>query len=195
MKQHTDQHCIQKTLKGDTQAFSELIVRYQDFVFTLVVRIVKNREEAEEVAQDVFLKAFNSLEGYRGEAKFSTWLYSIAYRKALDRLRKNSRMKSVELIEDITEGSVQSIENALTFLEQQERNETIQQCIAALPEQDAAIVTLYYFEEQSIREIAAITQLTEDNIKIKLHRSRKKLFTLLKQFVLPEISNSNGRAI
>ena len=83
MEQNTDQHYIQKTLKGDTRAFSVLIDRYQDFVFTIVLRIVKIREEAEEVAQDVFLKAFDSLEGYRGESKFSTWLYSIAYPKSV----------------------------------------------------------------------------------------------------------------
>lgn len=195
MKQHTDQHFINKTLKGDTRAFSVLIDRYQDFVFTVVLRVVKIREEAEEVAQDTFMKAFDSLAGYRGESKFSTWLYSIAYRKALDRLRKNSRMQSVSLIEEITEGTIDTIENALGYLEQTERNATIKKCIDQLPEQDAAIIMFYYFEEQSVRDIAEITQLSEDNIKIKLHRSRKKLFTLLKQFILPEISNSNGRAI
>jgi RNA polymerase sigma-70 factor (ECF subfamily) len=160
-----------------------------------VLRVVKVKEEAEEVAQDTFLKAFESLGGYRGESKFSTWIYSIAYRKALDRVRKNSRMKPVELVEDITEKPVETIDNALHFLEQKERNETIRKCIAKLPEKEAAIITLYYFEDQSVREISAITNLTEDNIKVKLHRSRKKLFSLLKQFVLPEISNSNGRAI
>lgn len=172
-----------------------LIERYQDFVFTVVLRIVKVREEAEEVAQDTFLKAFESLSGYRGESKFSTWIYSIAYRKALDRLRKNSRMKPVELIEEITEHNMASIENALAYLEEKERNATIKRCIEQLPENEAAIITFYYFEEQSVREIASITNLTEDNIKVKLYRSRKKLFSLLKEFILPEISNTNGRAI
>lgn len=182
-------------MNGDSRAFGVLVERYQDFVFTVVLRIVKVREEAEEVAQDTFIKAFESLNGYRGESKFSTWIYSIAYRKALDRLRKNNRMKPVELIEDITENNLTSIENALEYLEQKERNEIIAKCVAELPEKEAAIITFYYFEEQSVREIAAITNMTEDNIKVKLYRSRKKLFTLLKQFVLPEISNSNGQAI
>ncbi len=195
MNQYTDQHYIQKTLQGDTNAFSILIDRYQNLVFTVVLRVVKVKEEAEEVAQDTFLKAFESLDGYRGESKFSTWIYSIAYRKALDRVRKTSRMKPVELIEDITEKNVETIDNALSFLEQQERNDTIRRCIAELPEKEAAIITLYYFEDQSVREISAITNLTEDNIKVKLYRSRKKLFSLLKQFVLPEISDRNGRAI
>jgi RNA polymerase sigma-70 factor (ECF subfamily) len=195
MKQHTDQHYIQKTLQGDTNAFSVLIDRYQNLVYTVVLRVVKVKEEAEEVAQDTFLKAFESLSGYRGESKFSTWIYSIAYRKALDQVRKHNRMKPVELIEDITENNVAAIDNALHFLEQQERNHTIQKCIEQLPEKEAAIITFYYFDDLSVREISTITELTEDNIKVKLHRSRKKLFSLLKQFVLPEISNSNGRAI
>lgn len=71
----------------------------------------------------------------------------------------------------------------------------IQQKIMQLPEQEAALITLYYFEELSVKEMAAITDLSQDNIKIKLYRSRKKLFTLLKDSVLPEISNNNGRAI
>ena len=104
-------------------------------------------------------------------------------------------MKPVELIEDITENNLESIENALGYLVEKERNSTIRKCINELSEQDAAIITFYYFEEQSVREIAAITNLTEDNVKIKLHRSRKKLFSLLKQYVLPEISNTNGQAI
>ncbi|MBT8276360.1 MAG: RNA polymerase sigma factor [Bacteroidia bacterium] len=195
MNRHTDQHYIQKTLNGDTNAFSVLIDRYQNLVYTVVLRVVKVKEEAEEVAQDTFLKAFESLSGYRGESKFSTWIYSIAYRKALDRVRKNSRMKPVELVEDITEKNVEDIDNALHFLELQERNHTIRKCIEQLPEKEAAIITFYYFDDLSVREISAITELTEDNIKVKLHRSRKKLFSLLKQFVLPEISNSNGRAI
>jgi RNA polymerase sigma-70 factor (ECF subfamily) len=195
MNRHTDQHYIRKTLQGDVNSFSVLIDRYQNLVYTVVLRVVKVKEEAEEVSQDTFMKAFESLKSYRGESKFSSWLYSIAYRKALDRVRKNSRMKPVELIEDITEKNVEAIDNALHFLEQKERNATIQKCIKQLPEKEAAIITFYYFDDMSVREISAITDLSEDNVKVKLHRSRKKLFSLLKQFILPEISNSNGRAI
>lgn len=195
MKPSTDQYFINQTLKGDTSSFAALVEKYQDFVFTIVFRMVKTREEAEEVSQDTFIKAFESLASYRGEAKFSSWLYSIAYRKALDVLRKNKRYKASELIEDITEGEMETIDNALHYLEVQERKQAIQDCIQKLPEADAAIITFYYFEDLSVREIAEITKLSEDNIKVKLHRSRKKLFSLLKHFILPEITNSNGRAI
>jgi len=195
MDPSTDQFYIDQTLKGDTRSFASLVEKYQDFVFTIVIRMVKTREEAEEVSQDTFIKAYESLESYRGEAKFSSWLYSIAYRKALDALRKNKRYKASELIEDITEGEVETIDNALHYLEVQERKQAIQDCIQKLPEADAAIITFYYFEELSVREIAEITKLTEDNIKVKLYRSRKKLFSLLKHFILPEITNTNGRAV
>lgn len=195
MNRNTDQYYIDKTMQGDTQAFGVLVERYQDFIFTVVLRMLKIREEAEEIAQDAFIKAFESLSSFRGESKFSSWLYSIAYRKALDRLRKNKKYVATELIEEITEGNLESIENALGYLEDQERKQIIQECIAQLPEEEAAIITFYYFEDQSVKEVAVITGLSEDNIKIKLYRSRKKLFTLLKHFVLPEISNSNGQAI
>ena len=191
MQPNTDPYLIEQTLKGDSKAFGELVERYQAFVYTIVIRIVKVREEAEEVAQDTFIKAFQSLSSYRGESKFSSWLYSIAYRKALDALRKNKKNSSLELIEEITEGDCSVIENGLTFIEDQERSEVIKKCILELPEKEAAIITLFYFEEQSIKEIAKVTELTEDNVKVKLYRSRKKLFSLLKHYILPEAYNTN----
>lgn len=195
MNTANDQKYIQQTLHGDVQSFGFLVEKYQDFVFTIAYRIVKTKEEAEEVAQDSFVKAFQSLESYRGEAKFSSWLYSIVYRKALDALRKEKKHKASELLEDITEGDAFRVDNALQYLEADERKNVIQECILKLSEEEAVIITLYYFEEQSVREISGITALSEKNIKVKLHRSRKKLFTLLKHFILPEISNFNGRAI
>lgn len=195
MTTNTDHELVALTLSGNTRAFSLLVERYQDYVFTIAVRIVKIREEAEEVAQDSFIKAYEALSTFRGEAKFSSWLYSIVYRKALDRLRKNNRSKSFELVEELTEGESESVENALHFLELKERNDLLQKCLDELPEGDAAIISFYYFEELSVKEIAEITQLGEDNIKIKLHRSRKKMFSNMKYYMLPEYTQNNGRAI
>jgi len=195
MNTNTDQYYIDQVLQGDTNAYAILVNRYQDFIYTIVLRMVKVREEAEEVAQDAFIKAFESLEHFRGESKFSSWLYSIAYRKALDRIRKNKRQQTSELLEEITEGDIGILDNGLNRLEQKERKELIKNSIMQLAETDAAIVTLYYFEEQSVKEISEITELSEDNIKIKLYRSRKKLFTLLQGYVLPEINKTNGKAI
>ncbi len=192
MQTDTDQYLIQQTLQGDTSAFAKLVDKYQSYVFTIVVRMVKVREEAEEVSQDTFIKAYESLGSFRGESKFSSWLYSIAYRKALDNLRKNKKHKSFQLLEEITESDVGVVENGLQQMETAERKEKIQECIMQLPEVEAALITLYYFEEQSIKELAVVTKLSEENIKVKLYRSRKKLFNLLQPYFVPEKSSTNG---
>lgn len=195
MTKNTDQYLVERTLEGDTTAYGELVDRYQNFVFTIAVRILKVREEAEEVAQDSFIKAFDSLNSFRGDSKFSTWLYRIVYHKSLDRLKMNKRHRTYEIIEEITEDSLDHIENGLEFMLSEERSATIKKGIDRLPEDEAVIISLYYFEEQSVKEIAKVTDLTEDNIKIKLYRSRKKLFALLEGYIKPEISDRNGKAI
>ena len=195
MTKNTDQYLIDKVLNGDSNAFGELVDRYQNFVFTIAIRILKVTEEAEEVAQDSFIKAYDSLSGFRGESKFSTWLYRIVYHKSLDRIKLNKRHRTYEIIEEITDDSLDHIENGLEFMLSTERTNIIKKCIDQLPEEEAAIISLYYFEEQSVKEIAKVTDLTEDNIKIKLYRSRKKLFSLLQGYFKPEISDRNGKAI
>ena len=195
MTNKTDQFLIDKTLEGDTKAFGELIDRYQNYVYTIAIRILKVAEEAEEVAQDSFIKAYDSLSTFRGDSKFSTWLYRIVYHKSLDRLKKNKRHRTVEINEEITEDSLDHIENGLEYLMKEERSRVIRDCINMLPEEDSAIISLFYFEEQSVKEIAKVTDLSEDNIKIKLYRSRKKLFSLLQVYIEPEITKSNGKAI
>lgn len=183
MKTDTDQQLISKTLQGDTSAFGELVVRYQDFIYTIVVRMVKVREEAEEIAQDTFVKAFERLNSFEGKSKFSSWLYSIAYRTALDSLRKHKKFQHHVPVEALHDEAISAIENALQKLVEKERSELIKHCIMQLSETDAAIVTFYYYEDLSVKEISKITGDSQDNIKIKLYRSRKKLFTLLQPFV------------
>lgn len=195
MIKNTDQYLIERTLAGETAAFGELVDRYQNFAFTIALRMLKHREEAEEVAQDSFIKAFDSLPGFRGDAKFSSWLYRIVYHKSLDQIKKNKREQSFQLIEEITSDDMDGIENGLDFMLAEERKEMISKCVGMLPAQDAALIQLYYFEELPVKEIAEITGLTEDNIKIKLYRSRKKLFNLLQSYINPQIENKNGKAI
>ncbi|CAL65511.1 RNA polymerase sigma factor [Christiangramia forsetii] len=195
MIKNTDQYLIEKVLNGDTNAFGELVDRYQNFVFTIAIRILKVTEEAEEVAQDSFIKAYDSLSSFRGDSKFSTWLYRIVYHKSLDRIKMNKRHRTYEINEEVTEDTLNHIENGLEFMLSAERTQIIKNCISQLPETEAAIISLYYLEEQSVKEIVKVTDLTEDNIKIKLYRSRKKLFSLLEGYIKPEISNRNGKAI
>ncbi|MBQ4803770.1 RNA polymerase sigma factor [Aquimarina sp. MMG015] len=195
MNHQSDQYYIKQVLEGDVNAFSTLVERYQNLVYTVIYRMVRNKEEAEEIAQDTFIKAYKSLSNYRGEAKFSTWLYTIAYRKSLDAIKTKKRFVATELIEEISEGEVTNVNDALSYLQDKERKQIISDSILKLPEEEAVIITLYYFEEKSVKEIKDIVGITENNIKIKLYRSRKKLYSILKYHISPEINTSNGRAI
>ncbi len=182
-----DQHYINLIIDGDTNAFEVLVKRYKDLVFTLTLRMLKNREEAEEVAQDTFIKAYKSLNRFKGDSKFSTWIYKIAYNTSLDRLKKNKKHFNDVPINEFTEYHVKTIDNALDHLECKEREQSIRDCIALLPGDDGFLLTLYYFEEQTLEEISKTMGLTPNNVKVKLFRSRKKLATILKERLEPEI--------
>ncbi|MAQ75467.1 MAG: RNA polymerase [Aquimarina sp.] len=192
MNHHTDQYYINRCLEGETNAFSYLVDQYKDFVYTIILRMVKNKEWAEEIAQDVFVKAYTSLANYRGDAKFSTWLYTIAYRKALDALKSVKNQKTIDFIDDVQEGDIGSVTDALMHLELEERKTIIKNSILKLKEDEAALITLYYFEEKSVKEIQDITKISVDNIKIKLYRSRKKLYDYLNGYIQPQISKPKG---
>ncbi|MGB3775212.1 MAG: sigma-70 family RNA polymerase sigma factor, partial [Leeuwenhoekiella sp.] len=159
--------------------YAILVKRYEGLIFTLCLRMMKNREDAEEVAQDVFVKAYQALSGFKGDAKFSSWLYRIAYNRSLDMLARKKRQPSFENTEELANSNFENIENALDNMEHAKQQSFIKEAINQLEAENAFIVTVYYYEEQSVAEIAQITGLTESNIKIKLFRSRKKLFTLL----------------
>lgn len=185
-----DQVYINRILDGDTNAFAILVDRYKDLVYTLAMRMMKNREEAEEVAQDAFIKTYKSLDKFKGESKFSTWIYRVAYNTCLDRLKKNKRTQNTVTIDEYTEHQVKTIDNALDKIEASEKKEAIQQCIELLPSDDSFLLTLYYFEELSLEEIGKIVGLKPNNVKVKLFRSRKKLATILKERLDNEIIES-----
>lgn len=182
-----DQHYINLIINGDTNAFSVLVNRYKDLVYTLTLRMLKNRQEAEEVAQDTFIKVYKSLSKFKGDSKFSTWIYKIAYRTSLDRIKKNKKYINDVAIDEFTAHQVKTIDNVLHSLEQQEQSQAIQDCIALLPSEDSFLLTLYYFEELSLEEISKVVSLNPNNVKVKIFRSRKKLANILKKRLEPEI--------
>jgi RNA polymerase sigma factor (sigma-70 family) len=185
MNTQTDAHYIELTIQGDTNAFAHLVEKYQHMVFTLCYRIVKVREEAEEVAQDVFVKAFSNLRNFKGESKFSTWLYRIAYYGSLDAVRRSGRTVNSEHLDQVNEGNLGPVQNGLEYLEEQERRQVITEALSRLNEDERTIMTLFYFEELPIREISKIMRQSNENVKVKLHRSRKKLHGLLSPVVEP----------
>lgn len=182
-----DQHYITKVLEGDTNAYAVLVDRYKDLVFTLALTMTKNREEAEEVAQDVFVKVYKNLAKFKGDSKFSTWVYSVSYNTCLDRIKKLKRTHNTVTIDAFTEHQIQTIDDTLFAMEIKERNEAILRCLNQLPVADSFILTLYYYEEQSLDEIAKAMRLKANHVKVKLFRSRKKLAAILRAQLEPEI--------
>lgn len=168
-------------------AFAELVDRYKYMVFTLALRMVKNREEAEEIAQDTFLKTYQGLQGFKGDAKFSTWVYKIAYYRSLDSIRKSGRTIETTSIDTIYDRHLAEEENMVACLEQSEQNETIKDALKSLPGDDGVLITLFYYEELSLQEISGVMDLTENNVKVKLFRARKRLMQLLTDTLEPEI--------
>lgn len=182
-----DQHYIDRILQGETNLFAVLVDRYKDMIFTLSLKMVKNREEAEEAAQDTFIKAFNSLNKFKGDSKFSTWIYKISYNTCLDRLKKNKKEDNNISIDEFSSHLVKTMDNALSALVDNERKQAIQNCLNLLPREDNFLLTLFYFEDQNLEEIGKIMNINANNVKVKLFRSRQKLATILKKQLEPEI--------
>lgn len=161
---------------GDHGAFASLIGTYKHMVHTACYRILRHREEAEEATQDSFVKAYQNLGSYQGGSKFSTWLFSIAYRTAISQLRK--RRDGISTLDDLTAGQ-EPTEEASAAVETSDRTAALNKALAQLPAEDAAIVNFFYLEEMSVEEIVTVTGLGASNVKVKLHRSRRRLLEIL----------------
>ena len=188
-----DQTYINSILKGDTNAFSILVERYKNMVFTLALKMVKSREEAEEISQDSFIKAYKNLNKFKGDSKFSTWLYKITYRTSLDSLKKNKDKYNIDTIDEVNINKIKSTEGILDGIERKERAEVINRCMQNLPEDERAVLWMFYFEELSLKEIIEVTDFSEANVKVKLHRARKRLLSIVEKRVEPELINHYGR--
>jgi RNA polymerase sigma-70 factor (ECF subfamily) len=185
METNSDQIYIDRVLKGDTNAFAYLIDRYKNMTYTLAIKIVKNHEDAEEVAQDSFLKAYEKLDSFKGESKFSTWLYTIVYRNAITKIRKK-RVATSDIDDYVIDNHSEGSDSPqLEALKNEEQQKYVKEAIERLSEKDALMITLYYLNESSVEEIEQITGLTQSNIKVRLFRARKKLNTEL-AFLLKE---------
>ncbi|NER12199.1 sigma-70 family RNA polymerase sigma factor [Leptobacterium flavescens] len=180
MTDQPDHYYINRVLEGEVNAFSFLVEKYQNMVFTIALKLMKEREEAEDVAQEAFIKCFQSLKKFKGQSKFSTWLYRISYNHCLDKLKEKKRYVRSDHIDEVNESQIDAETDAFYALEQKERKEYIEKALKKLSEDDQLLMTLYYYEELSLKEISEITGIKANNIKIKLYRSRNKLLSLLK---------------
>lgn len=184
----SDIELIEQTLGGNQAAYADLIKRHQRFVFTLALRFSKNREDAEEIAQDCFIKAYRSLSNFQRQSKFSTWLYSIVYTTAMTFLRK--KRVDTDSIDD--ENTYIQLENSSSIhdvnsAENKSRSYYLNQAIAQLLPDDAAIITLFYMGEQSLEEIGNTLGIEPNTVKVKLFRARQRLKEKLERNLKHEV--------
>lgn len=192
MIQPDDNQLIQKVLDGNTATYTVIVDRYKDLVYSVVLKIVKNHEEAEETAQDTFLKAYHALSTFKREAKFSTWLFRIAYNTAISKTRR--KQLTTTAIDDkmIENYSTDEIKENLGQLDMEDQVKILQKAIQLLGNEDQLLISLFYRNRQSVDEISSITGLSDANVKVKLHRIRKRLYVEMQSrmnSVVPQIRN------
>lgn len=189
MRKKHDIELIKQIRGGDIAAFSQLIESHQNMAYTLAFGIVKNKQEAEEVTQDAFVKAYKSLDKYKGDAAFSTWLYRIVYNTAISKLRQ--RRPEMKDIDDSQSDKFEYriADNNKHRLELQERKKLLKIALNKLKEEDAFILTLYYYKELSIDEISKASGLSPSNVKVKLHRGRKQMHEELNKMLKGELNS------
>jgi RNA polymerase sigma-70 factor (ECF subfamily) len=176
MTNDPDLPLIDRILAGEQNVFAQLIDRHKSYAYTISMKILQNRAEAEEAAQDTFIKAYHNLKGFNREAKFSTWLYRIAFNTAISYKRKHHRHAS------------QSIEDAVIpvqhegegTLERDDKQHFLQLAMAKLSETDRTALSLFYLQEFSLEEIGEIMSTQANTIKVRIHRARQRVADELK---------------
>jgi RNA polymerase sigma-70 factor (ECF subfamily) len=162
---------VQQVLSGNTSAFAHFVESYQDMAITIAYRICGNKQDAEDVVQESFVKAYKNLHSFRSDCKFSTWLYRIVYNTAVTASKSQMWFTTHETaIDDVLQVGTYSLEKQF---EAKEREEIVADIMQKMPKGDALLLALYYMEDNPVKEIAKITGLNESNVKVKLFRARK----------------------
>lgn len=163
-------HLIQQVLSGNASAFGYFVDKYQHMGITIAYRVVINMQDAEDIVQESFIKAFRNLHSFRKDSRFSSWFYRIVYNTALSSVRGNIWIDDNS--DEVLELSSRSDFDIEYQLEEMENVEFIESVLLKMPKGDALLLTLFYIEDNSIKEIALITGLNIPNVKVRLHRAR-----------------------
>jgi RNA polymerase sigma-70 factor (ECF subfamily) len=187
-----DNELISRVLKGDQQAYAGLVSRYQNYVFTLALRFTRNREDAEELSQDIFVKAYRALADFRGASKFSTWLYTIVNTTCITFLRKK-RLEVHSLDNEKVFEVADSMDSGMRAnqVEQKSRLAMVHNAIEMLNPDDAEVLTLFYKGEQTLEEIAVILGIEANTAKVRLHRARTRLKEKMEKHFAEEVRDLN----
>jgi RNA polymerase sigma factor (sigma-70 family) len=178
---------IQQIIDGEASRFAYFVAKYKGLAFSIANRILENEQDAEEAVQDAFVQAFRSLKTFKGNAKFSSWLYRIVVNHSLTRLKKRKTAGRFDTIE-LSEEHFERVESGYNGLTSQDQAKFINQALEKLAPEDRIILTLYYLEEQPLNEIAVITGISKENIKMKLHRARRKMYGILSRILGIELN-------
>ena len=183
-----DEEYINEIIENQSwKSYRALVERYQNRVFTLCYKIIKNREEAEELAQDIFVQGFSKLKDLKDKNKFPNWIMKIAYSRAIDSVRKK-RILTTE-ISGVKEALLKTEETPIKKSIDSNRKEILKMAINRLEKVEAVVVTLYYIEDLPIKDIAEITGLSLSNIKVKLFRARASLKTIISDIVKTDLED------
>ena len=187
MEKKTDEYLIREILKGDSGSFSQLVEKYHHLAFSLSMKLLNQREDAEEAAQDAFIKAYNSLSSFQNGSTFKTWFFRIVYNTSISRLRtrKNTKVNIDEV--KISDSEVIATENAVDQLTTIDRQKYLKIGLEHLDYQERALLEMYYYDDFSMDEISGISGYTVTNVKVKIHRSRKRLLQELKVVLKDEV--------
>lgn len=178
MKQPEEQMIIERVKQGDSEAFSLLVVKYQNIVFSVALKLLKNREDAEEMTQEAFIKAFRAIGSFRGGSKFSTWLLRIVYNNCISHLRKKALPLSKADTLPIDEAEL----NYMTGEDPaDERLRNLETALKQLPADEYVLIMMYYYEDLPVGDICTVTGLGESNVKVKLFRARNRLRTMMNE--------------
>ncbi|PUV23025.1 MULTISPECIES: RNA polymerase sigma factor [Sphingobacterium] len=184
-----EDYYLKKALDGEREGFDYLVSTYQKLAYTLAIKICGNNEDAEEVVQDSFMKAFRALDKFRSAAKFSTWLYQIVYYTALTR-KSSKRIETTELAENSESKSYLLDEKReIGGLIQSDRKRYIDLALSRLGEEERSAITLHYLGEKSTSEIAKILDIGKSAVKMRLMRGREKLEQSLRSLLGNEMKD------
>lgn len=178
---------IQQLREGDELAFKSLVATYQDMVFNTALGIVQNAEDAEDVAQEVFIQVFRSIDQFKGDARLSTWIYRITTTKALDHIRSRRRKKRFAFITSLFSANDELVHEPIDFqhpgvaLDRKEQAALLFRMIEQLPENQKVAFTLHKTEGLSYQEIAEVMELSVSAVESLLFRARQNLRKLLEK--------------
>jgi RNA polymerase sigma-70 factor (ECF subfamily) len=166
---------VRRAQRGDEEAFAELVTRHQRYVYNLAYRLLRGTDEAEDLAQEAFLRAWRGLSSFRGEARFTTWLYRIVTNLCYNRLAHLRRQLLEADGEDVDALPSSTYKDPPAAVEAAERRAFLQRQIAALPDKYRLVITLFYLQAFSYKEIAQVLDLPLGTVKTHLFRARERL--------------------